>query len=100
MMKLIDAIKKNDNAAFNELLQELSPGNRAIIDEVDELGNGPVHWAAILGHAHFIEPLLDADPNVNMDLANLRGERPIHLAAQNGHQAVIRALKETNATID
>ncbi|HEV2524402.1 MAG TPA: ankyrin repeat domain-containing protein [Gammaproteobacteria bacterium] len=98
-MNLICVIKNNDGAAFKDLLREVNAsGNRAMIDEVDKLGNGPVHWAAMCGHAHFIEPLLEAGADVG--LANLQGVRPIHLAAENGQLAVIRALKETNANID
>ena len=43
----------------------------------------PLHWAAVLGHTHIVNLLLDAGANVTSSDAN--GATPLHYAAQNNH---------------
>ncbi len=64
-----------------------------------------IHWASILGDLTAVEARLSADPTLALavtDAAHVLGAglSPLHLAAQGGHIAVMRALLKTGADIN
>lgn len=59
----------------------------------DELGNTPLHYAALNGHRSSAELLLKYDASTNIPDNN--GNYPLHLAAWNGHADVAKVLINT-----
>jgi ankyrin repeat protein len=98
-MSLIAAIRKNDRDEVTRLLaQKRNAFRQRVIDEVDKYGNTPLHLAAIHGHLHFIDPLIDAGIKVNQ--GTKFGATPMHAAAFNGHAEIIDALKNKRGVVD
>lgn len=94
IMTLIEAIKKNSEKEFFEILKlKTDPSGKRFIDEVDPAeGGGPLYWAAAFGRIHFIEPLIKAGATVNK--ADNYGWTPVYAAAHHGYAEIITALKE------
>lgn len=59
----------------------------------DELGNTPLHYAALNGHRSSAELLLKYDASTNIPDNN--GNYPLHLASWNGHADVTKVLINT-----
>lgn len=73
---------KNDNLEF------LISHNLGI-DDQDNEGNTPLHFAAD-GYVHNVQSLLDHKANINS--INVRGETPCHIAVYGGHVECLRIL--------
>ncbi len=99
-MKLIEAIKKNNQGeVFRLLTLKTDRLGKRFIDEVDaEYSGSPLYWAVALGHVHFIMPLIKAGADVNKQ--DKDGRMPIHIAAQEGHAPAIAALYAAGANVD
>jgi ankyrin repeat protein len=91
---LIKAIQENNQFAFDKILKlKTNTKGEEFIDEVDpHFRRTPLVWAARLGHAHFIDPLLKAGANINKD-----SRLAVFLAVLYGHAAVITALENAGA---
>ena len=57
-----------------------------------------MHQAAFNGHGAIVSTLLEADAEV--DLMDLEGSRPIHLACLESHTLVVRMLLKAKADVD
>ena len=68
------------------------------INERDEYGFTPLHWAAKNGHTETVRDLIAAGANV--DLANNSRWTPLHWAAFYGHTDVFQALIAAGANVD
>lgn len=99
-MKLIEAIKANDQEEFSRLLNlKINHFGKRFIDEVDpEYGASPLSWAAALGYVNFINHLLQAGANVNKQDKN--GKTPVYEAAEGGHSSVITVLHAAGANVN
>ena len=64
----------------------------ADVNTRDELGNTPLHWAAILGYLDICKYIMEKLDNEHPKNAN--GKSPIHFAAQYGHLEVYKLLVE------
>jgi ankyrin repeat protein len=64
----------------------------------EELGDRPLHRAAMEGHAEAGRALIELGADVNA--ADNLGSRPLHWAADGGHMAMIRLLIEKGAQVD
>lgn len=53
------------------------------ISVLDNMFRTPLHWAAVLGHTHMVNMLLDK--NANYSCSDSNGATPLHYAAQNNH---------------
>jgi hypothetical protein len=96
-MKLIEAIKKNNEKEVFKFLKEND--SQKTINEVDPVfGGSPLYWAVAHGYIHFIKPLVLAGANVNKP--DKDGKTPVFIAAQNGHAEAIDALKATGANMN
>ena len=59
-----------------------------------------MHKAAIFGHSHVIEYLIEQSQSVNVTSINaqdVEGDTPLHDAAKYGHVAVVQALLKAGA---
>lgn len=76
-------------------------GNEAnvdIIDQIDQVGRSPLHYACEAGRPNAVAALLEYGPDV--DLQNDVGLTPLHCAAQNGHLNVVRLLRQYHAYVN
>jgi ankyrin repeat protein len=84
-LRLLEAVKRRDDKAFEALLRARADVNAAQPD-----GATPLAWAIHLGERHMAEALLDAGARANT--ADEYGETPVTLAAANGDAALIERL--------
>lgn len=68
------------------------------VNEHDELGNTPLHYAAGSGHTEAVEELLRLGGNVTA--TNGVGDTPLHKAAFRGNVAIVKALVAAGAPVD
>lgn len=92
-MRLIEASKQQDEAAFRSLL-DLGVDTNAT--EAD--GATALHWAVYRDNADMVSALLQAgaDPSAN----NRYGVAPLSLAAQNGNARILELLLDAGADPD
>ena len=87
---LVTAVKKSDQAAVRQLLQQGAGVNVPGAD-----GSTPLHWAVESDNADITRLLLRAGADVKR--ANRYGITPLHLAAVNGNAGMIRDLLDAGA---
>jgi ankyrin repeat protein len=56
-----------------------------------------MHKAAIFGHSHVIEYLIESNMKANINAQDVEGDTPLHDAAKYGHTAVVQALLKAGA---
>lgn len=71
-------------------------GNKVSLNEYDENGLGPIHWAADRGHSHILEVLLQNGADVNL-VDNEGGQTALHYAISCGHVECVKILKKYGA---
>ena len=54
-------------------------------------GGGPLHQAVGAGHAHLVTLLL-SHPNIDPNMADSAGVTPVHLAASQGRDKIVRMM--------
>ena len=84
-LRVLEAVKRRDERAFDALLRAKADVNTAQADGATALA-----WAVHLGERHMAEALLDAGAIV--DTADEYGETPLTLAAANGDAALVQRL--------
>src|SRR5688572_21607268 len=87
---LVTAVKKSDQAAVRQLLQQGSAVNAPAAD-----GSTALHWAVEADDLEITRLLLRAGADAKR--ANRYGITPLHLAAMNGNAALIRDLLDAGA---
>nr|XP_039270319.1 transient receptor potential cation channel subfamily A member 1-like isoform X1 [Styela clava] len=73
-----------------------SPQGPNIINEKDNLGMTPLHYAAENGHTKIVELLLNKGAVCHR---NIRGESVLHVTATNGYTRTIKILVHMNKTL-
>src|SRR5215475_1093638 len=98
-----------------DIVRNLIEGG-ADLDEIDDIGHAPCHYASIAGADDALKLLIDAGADVNKR-AEIRhadgsevctctcheesqGETPLHLAAMNGRPETVALLLARGANID
>lgn len=71
------------------------PGCASLMHLPDRSGVYPLHYAALEGHHHVIEVLLECMADANC--SDSTGMRPLHLAAEGGHLDACKALLDGRA---
>jgi len=89
-VRLLEAVKRRDQKAFDALMQVRADVNGAQPDGATALA-----WAVFLGERRMAEALVAAGANVNN--SDEYGETPVTLAAANGDSALLRRLVEAGA---
>ena len=92
--RLLDAAFSGDVAAVRDLLAK--GANVNFPDE--ELGDRPLHRAAMEGRTEVARVLLDSNADINA--ADNTGSRPLHWAADEGHLETVCFLIEKGAQVD
>lgn len=92
-MELFDAIRNNDIAA----LQRLIDGG-ADVNVKDENGDTPLYIA--IYHDRILAPMLLIEAGADVNATNGRGDTPLHMAARDGGLDVMDALIRRHANID
>ena len=87
---LIDAVKREDAAAVNALLDRGTE-----VDAAEADGTTALHWAAQRGDAAIVALLLDAGANASA--ANRFKVTPLELAANNGNAEIVTRLLDAGA---
>jgi len=75
-----------------------SPDGAALMDAPDDGGAHALHYAALEGHPHVCEVLLEA--GASADTMDGTGLRPLHLAAEGGAVDVCQVLIEGRADVN
>lgn len=88
---LHDAAKRGNLELLRECL-----ANRVPVNQPDQAGNAPLHWAARCGHADCVQELLSI-PQVLVSSKNRLGDTPLLLAAAHGHASCVELLLEQGA---
>ena len=94
-MSLIRAFCDSDVDFVRRLL--MSPSEKLLINDLDETGLAPVHYAAQAGHVDIVRELQEAGANLELEG---REASPLHLAAASGSLPVIDFLLNHGAGID
>src|SRR6476620_1150682 len=81
-VRLLEAVKRRDQKAFDALLRAKADVNGAQPDGATALA-----WAVYLGEARMASALVDAGADV--DASDEYGETPLTLAAANGDAAMV-----------
>jgi len=89
------AIQNNDSQRANELIRY-----RESINEYDDQGFTPLHWAAITGNADIAKSLILAGADIDSKTNNEERFTPLYGAALNGRSSVLRLLVDFGANID
>lgn len=89
-LQVIEAVKAGNGAAVEELL-----GSGADVNQEDEQGWTPLHWAAGKGDLHTIRMLVERGADVSKVGRDLRTPYQIVLAA--GHAEAAQFLREAEA---
>ena len=89
-VRLLEAVKRRDQKAFDALMQAKADVNGAQPDGATALA-----WAVFLGERRMAEALVAAGADVNS--SDEYGETPVTLAAANGDSALLRRLMEAGA---
>jgi len=87
---LIDAVKRQDSAAVNALLDRKAP-----VNETEADGTTPLHWAAERDDLKTVGLLLDAGATATAK--NRFGVTPLELAANNGNGDIVERLLAAGA---
>lgn len=66
----------------------------------DTEGHTFLHWAALAGHNHIVEYLLEKGVPINSHSQNDYGPRPIHWACAQGHVRTVDLFLEKGVPID
>jgi len=88
----LDAIKRHDLSKMQELIDE-----GVNINELDEFGLTPLHFAVISGFDDEAKLLLEKGAQVNS--LSSRNTTPLHHAAKGGHIKCLEVLLEHNADV-
>lgn len=94
-MSLLNAIRNNDIRLLQDLLQNPNcTGN-----EVNIIGNTPLHMAI---DCHYIDcvKLLLKKPGININVINNFGFTPIHKAAFHGNYKIVKMLLKNGAKVN
>ncbi|KAJ6406660.1 hypothetical protein OIU84_010217 [Salix udensis] len=78
---------------------EVAEIRSAVVNEVNELGDTALSTAAERGHLEVVKELLKYTTKDAISHKNRSGLDPLHLAASNGHQAIVQLLLEHDPTM-
>jgi len=93
-LSLSEAVKLNDLPRIKELLEE----EGADVNATDELGESPLHIAAVRGFLQAAEMLVAKAADVNA--GDVRGLTPLHAAAWSGSNEIVALLIDKGADIN
>ncbi|XP_065883777.1 integrin-linked protein kinase-like [Dysidea avara] len=68
------------------------------VNQGDEHGFTPLHWAAIADHMNLVELLLVK--GARMDITNMGGDTPLHSAVSHGRKDIISKMLQVNPQIN
>lgn len=71
---------------------EVAEIRSAIVNEVNELGETALFTAAEKGHLDIVKELLQYSTKEGMTMKNRSGFDPFHIAASQGHEAIVQVL--------
>lgn len=83
----LDALKTDDAEIIRRLLAKIDN-----VDEIDQVGNTLLHYAAFSGRSDVAEILLNR--NCDLNRTNNMGETPLMLADENDHAVVAGLIRE------
>ena len=93
-LPLHHAAKANDTTALHQLLQD--PAVLSLINARTDHGHTAVFLAAQMGHADTVNALFHT-AHADLNLSDTGGLAPLHIAARNGHLAVLTLLLSLDA---
>lgn len=98
MARIHDGAKSGNIADVKRLLRKSWwPFGRTNVNERDERGNSPLHYAASQGHCEIAKFLSEAGADVNA--RNHEGATPLHVAAYSGCTTSAKLLIELGADV-
>lgn len=76
----------------------LETTGKKLLEDTDSMSNTPLHLACVGGSRDTVQLLIDSGASLNQ--TNLRGEAPIHIAAQRGFVPIAEILLASGVDIE
>ncbi|KAM4050228.1 uncharacterized protein ACNLHF_014612 isoform 1-T1 [Anomaloglossus baeobatrachus] len=94
---IFQAVKECDLKNCQQIINKDGP---SVLENYDEKGHTPVHWAALAGSVELLGLFVDCKGPVDLASQSETGQHPIHWAAVNGYISVVDLLVKAGVSID
>ncbi|XP_073511819.1 uncharacterized protein [Phyllobates terribilis] len=94
---IFKAVKECDLKNCQRIISKDGP---SVLENYDEKGHTPVHWAALVGSLELMGLFVDCKGPVDLPSQSETGQHPIHWAAVNGYISVVDLLVKAGVSID
>ncbi|XP_069600030.1 uncharacterized protein [Ranitomeya imitator] len=94
---IFKAVKECDLKNCQQIISKDGP---SVLENYDEKGHTPVHWAALAGSVELMGLFVDCKGPVDLPSQSETGQHPIHWAAVNGYICVVDLLVKAGVSID
>ncbi|XP_077135221.1 uncharacterized protein LOC143790285 isoform X3 [Ranitomeya variabilis] len=94
---IFKAVKECDLKNCQQIINKDGP---SVLENYDEKGHTPVHWAALAGSVELMGLFVDCKGPVDLPSQSETAQHPIHWAAVNGYICVVDLLVKAGVLID
>ncbi|XP_066429869.1 uncharacterized protein [Eleutherodactylus coqui] len=95
--EIFQAVHECDLKRCQQIIDEEGP---SVLENYDDKGHTPVHWAALAGSMELMGLFVDCKGPVDLPSQSKTEQRPIHWAAVNGYIPVVDLLVKSGVCVD